>query len=201
MSISDFFIIFANDFRRGRKSPPSFCINRHRDAYYSPRCQHRNSLRQNMIDRQALADFIESRLKDTDCFLTELNVSPANVITVEIDSMLPIDIERCVELTRDIEAAFDRDVEDYELEVGSAGLTSPFKVRRQYEKYIGQDVEALTADGRKLHGKLRSAGPDSFTITIERKVKPEGAKKPVIEPEDITLGYDQVKYTRYDLKF
>lgn len=154
-----------------------------------------------MIDRQALADFIESRLKDTDCFLTELNVSPANVITVEIDSMLPIDIERCVELTRDIEAAFDRDVEDYELEVGSAGLTSPFKVRRQYEKYIGQDVEALTADGRKLHGKLRSAGPDCFTITIERKVKPEGAKKPVIEPEDITLGYDQVKYTRYDLKF
>ena len=154
-----------------------------------------------MIDRQALADFIESRLKDTDCFLTELNVSPANVITVEIDSMLPVDLERCVELTRDIEAAFDRDVEDYELEVGSAGLTSPFKVRRQYEKYIGQDVETLTADGRKLHGKLRSAGPDSFTITVGRKVKPEGAKKPVIEPEDITLGYDQVKYTRYDLKF
>ena len=154
-----------------------------------------------MIDRQALADFIESRLKDTDCFLTELNVSPANVITVEIDSMLPIDIERCVELTRDIEAAFDRDVEDYELEVGSAGLTSPFKVRRQYEKYIGQEVETLGSDGKKHRGILRSADDGGFTLAEEIKVRKEGAKRPVTETVDVYFRYDDVKYTKYLLQF
>lgn len=166
-------------------SPPSFCITRYLF----------------MIDRQALADFIEERLKGTDCFLTELKVSPTNVITVEIDSMNPVDIDRCVELTREIEAAFDRDEEDYELEVGSAGLTSPFKVHRQYEKYVGYDVETLTTDGRKLFGTLKSVGPDTFTLSVSRKVKPEGAKKPVMEQQEVVIPFDQVKYTRYDLKF
>lgn len=154
-----------------------------------------------MIDRQELVDFIEQQLKDTDYFLTDVKVTPQNEITVEIDSMGSVDIDECVALTRAIEAAFDRDKEDYELEVGSAGLTSPFKVRRQYEKYKGHEVEVLTLDGRKLHGLLLGCDDNGFTIRTERKVKPEGAKRPVIEPVEETFSYNDVKYTKYDLKF
>ena len=103
-----------------------------------------------MIDKKELQSFVEDQLKDSEYFLTDLKVTPSNEITVEIDSLTPGDIEECVRLTRAIEEAFDRDVEDYELEVGTAGLTSPLKVPRQYEKYLGQDLEVLTADGRKL---------------------------------------------------
>lgn len=154
-----------------------------------------------MIDINELRTFVEERLKDTEYFLTDLKITPANEITVEIDSMSPGDIEKCVELTHAIEEAFDRDVEDYELEVGTAGLTSPLKVRRQYDKYIGRDLEVLTTDGRKLHGMLRSADDDGIILTVEQKVKKEGQKKPVVEQVDTAIPFALIKKAVYDLKF
>ena len=154
-----------------------------------------------MIDKNELQAFIEGLLKDTEYFLTDLKVTPANEITVEIDSMTPGDIEECVRLTRAIEDAFDRDAEDYELEVGTAGLTSPLKVRRQYDKYVGRDLEVLTSDGRKLHGLLRSVADEGIILAVERKVKKEGSKKPVIETEEVDLPFSLIKRAVYDLKF
>lgn len=154
-----------------------------------------------MIDKNALKAFVEEQLKDSEYFLTDLKISPANEITVEIDSLTPGDIEECVKLTRAIEEAFDRDDEDYELEVGTAGLTSPLKVRRQYEKYIGRDLEVLTSDARKLHGMLRSVSDDGIVLAIQQKVKKEGSKKPVIETTDLDIPFSLIKRAVYDLKF
>ena len=151
-----------------------------------------------MIDKQALKQFIEQRLEGTDYFLVDLSVNAANEIKIEIDSMEGVDIDFCVELSREIEEAFPREPEDYELEVGSAGLTSPFKVLKQFEKNIGNKVEVLTADGRKLRGTLTEASPESFTIETMVKVKPEGAKRPVEQPKPETFAYSQVKSVVYD---
>lgn len=154
-----------------------------------------------MIDKKELEAFVEKQLEGTEYFLTDIKVSPTNEITVEIDSMTPGDIDECIKLTRAIESAFDRDVEDYELEVGTAGLTSPLKVKRQYEKYIGQDLEVLTKDGKKLHGMLRSVSDDGIVLSIEQKVKKEGVKKPVIETAQTDIPFTNVKKAVYDLKF
>lgn len=154
-----------------------------------------------MIDKNKLQAFVEGQLKDTEYFLTDLIVSPSNEITVEIDSLTPGDIEECVRLTRAIEDKFDRDKEDYELEVGTAGLTSPLKVPRQYEKYTGQDLEVLTTDGRKLHGMLRKVDENGIILAIQQKVKKEGVKKPVVETQDLELPYSLIKRAVYDLKF
>ncbi len=154
-----------------------------------------------MIDKKELQSFVEDYLKDSQYFLTDLKVTPTNEITVEIDSLTPGDIEECVRLTRAIEEAFDRDTEDYELEVGTAGLTSPLKVPRQYEKYIGQDLEVLTSDGRKLHGMLRKVDDNGIILAIEQKVKKEGSKKPVIETTELDLPFSNIKKAVYDLKF
>lgn len=154
-----------------------------------------------MIDKTSLRDFIESRLEGTDLYLVDLTVSATNEIVVEIDSDSSVDIDRCVKLSREIEQNFDRDDEDYELEVGSAGLTSPFKVWRQYRKYIGHEVETLAADGKKYKGILREAGPESFTLACEEKIRPEGAKRPVVQTVEHTFPYSDVKYTKYLLQF
>lgn len=154
-----------------------------------------------MIDKKALTDFIESRLENTDLFLVDVEVSPANEIKVEVDSMTGVDIDKCVELSREIEQQFDRDVEDYELEVGSVGITAPFKVRRQYEKNIGRDVEVIAGDGKKYKGTLLSAGEGSFTVAVEEKVKPEGAKRPVIRRVERSFNYSDVKQTKYLFQF
>lgn len=154
-----------------------------------------------MIDRTALTEFIESRLDGSDYFLVEVRVTPSNEITVEIDSMENVDIDFCVGLTREIEEAFPRDEEDYELEVGSAGLTSPFKVKKQYEKNIGNEVEVLGSDGRKYKGILTSAGDKEFSVVSLEKVRKEGSKRPVEEEVERVFPYNEVKYTKYLLQF
>lgn len=154
-----------------------------------------------MIDKTALTAFIEKQLTGTDLYLVDIKISPANGVTVEIDSDTNVDIDKCVALTKEIEKEFDRDVEDYELEVGSSGLTSPFKVLRQYKKYIGQEVEVLTTEGKKLKGTLLEANPESFSISCEEKVKHEGAKRPVIEKVEHVFKFSDVKSTKYLLQF
>ena len=137
-----------------------------------------------------------------DLFLVDVAISADNHIVVEIDSYEgSVSIDNCVAITRAVEQAFDRDKDDYELEVGSAGLTSPFKVKAQYEKNIGNDVEVLTAQGSKLKGVLSEVGDDTFTIKVAKKVKPEGAKRPVMVEEDVTIKYSETKYTKYLIQF
>ena len=154
-----------------------------------------------MIDKKILEEFIEKELEGTDQFLVDLEIGSDNLIKVEIDSDSMLDIDRCVELSRDIEKAFEPEIGDYELEVGTAGLTSPFKVKRQYKKNIGREVEVLTKEGKKLKGMLRKADEEGFVLETEEKVKPEGSKKPVLQKNEKSFGYDDVKYVKYLLKF
>ncbi len=154
-----------------------------------------------MIDKKMLTDVVEDAIKDSSLFLVDVQINPGNSIVVEIDSAEGVDIDSCAEITRKIEQAFDRDVEDYELEVGSAGLTSPFKVRGQYEKNIGNEVEVLTCDGRKLKGTLTEVDDETFTIEVTRKVKEPGAKRPVEVAEPTKLNYSDTKYVKYLIQF
>lgn len=154
-----------------------------------------------MIDKAEVIKTIEAAIAESDLFLVDVTVSRDNNIVVEIDSMDSVSIDDCAKINKAIEAVFDRDVEDYELEVGSAGLTSPFKVRQQYEKYEGEEVEVLSKDGRKLKGTLKESGEEGFTLTITKKVKPEGAKRPVEVEEDLKFNYSEIKYTKYLIQF
>ncbi len=156
-----------------------------------------------MIDRQIIEQIVERQLEGTDCFPVEITVSPDNRINVEIDSDTGVDIDLCAEITRAIEAEVDRDVEDYELEVGSAGLTSPLKIKRQYEKNLGNEMEVLTRDGRKLTGVLSAVTDDGskFTLEVSRKVKEPGQKRPVMKTEPVELEVSGCKYVRYLIKF
>jgi ribosome maturation factor RimP len=106
-----------------------------------------------------------------------------------------------VELSRFIESKLDREEEDYELEVGSAGIGQPFKVLQQYLIHIGKDVEVLTKEGKKLEGVLKEADETSFVVTVQKKVKPEGAKRPKLVDEDVTFMYEEIKYTKYLISF
>lgn len=154
-----------------------------------------------MIDKAALENFIDEQLAGTDCFLVELTISSDNEIKVEIDSMTPIDIDQCIKLTRQIEQKFDRDVEDYELEVGSSGLTSPLRTEKQYIKNIGNILDIVTTTGKKLQGRLSTASAEQITLETEVKVKKEGKKRPEIEKQTLTLPYSEIKKAVYHLEF
>ena len=83
-----------------------------------------------MLDKKLLSEVVNDAISGSDICVVDITVSADNVVDVELDSMGSIDIDTCVALSREIEKHFDRDVEDYELQLGSAGLTSPFKVKQ-----------------------------------------------------------------------
>ena len=154
-----------------------------------------------MIDRNIVSGIVGEWLEDKDYFLVDVTVSPDDKIVVEIDHAEGVWIDDCVDLSRFIESKLDREEEDYELEVGSAGIGQPFKVLQQYLIHIGREVEVLTKEGKKLDGILKDANEENFTLTIQRKVKLEGAKRPKLVDEDITFVYSEIKYTKYLISF
>ena len=154
-----------------------------------------------MISKELVRKLVDQWLDDKEYFLTDLTVSADNRIVVEIDHAEGVWIEDCVNLSRFIEDGLDRDEEDFELEVGSAGIGQPFKVRRQYEIHIGDDVEVLTAEGKKLVGTLDDVDETGFTVVTEEKVKHEGEKRPHIEEVEHRFDFSSVKWTRLHINF
>ncbi len=154
-----------------------------------------------MIEKSVVSRLVDEWLNEKDYFLVDVTVSPDNRIVVEIDHAEGVWIEDCVGLSRYIESHLDREQEDFELEVGSAGIGQPFKVLQQYINHIGQPVEVLLADGRKVTGVLKEAGEEHFTVGVSKKVKPEGAKRPKLVEEDETYTYNEIKYTKYLISF
>lgn len=154
-----------------------------------------------MIDKQMVIQLAEEKLASSGNYLVDVEIQPGNVIIVEIDNDETVCIDDCVELSRFIEEHLDRDSEDFELEVGSAGITSPFKILRQYQKNIGKEVEVLLASGMKLTGILKSADENGIVLTVEKQVKPEGAKRKITVEEDLAYTYNEIKSTKYLIRF
>ncbi len=154
-----------------------------------------------MIDKQMVIQLAEEKLASSGNYLVDVEIQPGNVIIVEIDNDEAVCIDDCVELSRFIEEHLDRDSEDFELEVGSAGITSPFKILRQYQKNIGKEVEVLLASGMKLTGILKSADENGIVLTVEKQVKPEGAKRKITVEEDLAYTYNEIKSTKYLIRF
>ena len=154
-----------------------------------------------MIEKNVVARIVNEWLEDKEYFLVDVTVSTDNKIVVEIDHAEGVWIEDCVELSRFIESKMNRDEEDFELEVGSAGVGQPFKVIQQYQNHIGKDVEVLASNGVKWTGTLTEVDDEKFSIITLKKVKPEGAKRPKLVEEQVTFTYDEIKYTKYLLSF
>ena len=154
-----------------------------------------------MIDKSIVKSLVEEWLDDKEYFLVDVEISKDNKIVVEIDHADGVWIEDCVELSRYIEDRLNRDEEDYELEVGSAGLGQPFKVPQQYINFVGKEVEVLDGDGKKMKGILKSVDGNDFVVTVKEKVKEEGKKHPELKDVDKTFQMDKVKYTKYLISF
>ena len=154
-----------------------------------------------MIEKDVISQLVEEKLASSDNYLVDVVIKPGNLIIIEIDNDEGVCIDDCAELSRYIEEHLDREVEDFELEVGSAGVTAPFKILRQYVKNIGNEVEMLLKNGIKLSGVLKSADEKGVVVTVEKQEKPEGSKRKMTVVEDQSYTFDEIKYTKYLIRF
>lgn len=154
-----------------------------------------------MITKEKIEEIIADTVKEKNAFIVDIKVSSSNKINIEIDSEEGFTIEDCVEVSRLIESELDREEEDFELEVASAGLSEPFKVIQQYQKNLGKDVETLTRGGIKIKGVLLNVTEEGFEIEESKMVKVEGKKKKQPVTEKHWFDFDDVKSTTIIIKF
>ena len=104
-------------------------------------------------------------------------------------------------MSRHIEFSLDRETEDFELNVMSPGLTEPFKILRQYKKNIGQQVDIVTKENKKINGKLISVNDLSILLETKTKEKVEGKKGKQLLINNINLTFNQIKETKIVISF
>ncbi len=149
-----------------------------------------------MITEKQLTGLIEEYFKGSDKFLIELNLKPSNRIMVFIDGDHGVLIEDCQKLSRYIEQALDRDTEDFDLTVSSAGADKPFRVLRQYQNHLGKVLDVATVDGMKLQGLLMLANEEG--IKIEQEIK---KSKKEIEKQEVALKFAEIKSAKVIISF
>ncbi len=130
-----------------------------------------------MITEAKIKDLIDARIEGTDLFVVDVHITSTNKIDILLDGLNGVGINDCVNVSRGVENSLDRDQGDFELNVSSAGLDMPFKVRQQYEKNVGRSVKVITMNGHKHEGILISESEDCIEIQYEEKVRVNGRKK------------------------
>ncbi len=155
-----------------------------------------------MITKETIKTLVEEWLKKGNYFLVDIMMNgDDDRIVIEIDHADGVWIEDCAALSRFLQEKVGDEMGDYELEVGSAGLGQPFKVEQQYANHIGDDVEVIDADGKKIVGVLKSVEGRTFVLSTQEKQIPEGKKRPVKVDVDKTYSMYEVKSTKYLLNF
>lgn len=165
-----------------------------------------------MISKKKVMELIDERISElgNGLFVVDLNISANNVIHVELDKHVGnVTINDCMSVSRNVEHNLDREEEDFELHVSSAGLDKPFRVLAQYVKNIGREVKVVTLEGKKLEGILKAASETEITLETSKMERPESdglslsksKKKKELIVEQHVFPLDQIKETKIVISF
>lgn len=146
-----------------------------------------------MIDKFKVLDIIKESLEGSDKFLVNMKITPDNRIFVDIDGDNGINIDDCILLSRTIENQLNRDEDDFELNVSSAGADSPLKMPRQYRRHVGRVLTVETFDDTTFEGTLTQCDNETFVLQTK------GTKK--VAPQVLTFNYADVRTAKVVLKF
>ncbi|GAB4324409.1 MAG: ribosome maturation factor RimP [Bacteroidales bacterium] len=146
-----------------------------------------------MIEQKKIEKLALEALESDKHFLVEVNVSTGNVVDVFIDGDEGVDIDTCVAVSRYIEHSLDREKEDFELRVSSPGLDRPFKLRRQYRRFIGKKVRLKLTGGDRVTAEVLRVDEDSLQVLIPKTGKTPAAERS-IPWEEIESGKPVISF-------
>jgi len=131
-----------------------------------------------MILKENIKDLIGPYLENHSLFLVDIEINAENDIevTVESEDSL-VELEDCVQISKIVEQGLDREMEDFSLTVTSAGLDRPFKVLKQYLKYVGKEVEVVLKNGLKYTALISSADESGIWVCRYKLEKVENKKR------------------------
>ncbi|MBX3240399.1 MAG: ribosome maturation factor [Chitinophagaceae bacterium] len=145
-------------------------------------------------------ELITDLLTDSpDCFLVEVKVKPTNNIRVFLDADGGISLAKCITYNRALYKQIEEKglfpAGDFSLEVSSPGLDEPLKLKRQYKKNVGRNVEVVLLDGSRIEGKLTTVGEEEMVV---EETRGKNKKKEVVQH---TIFFNNIKTTKIQIQF
>ena len=153
------------------------------------------------IEKDKIVAAVEDWIESEEMFLVDVVSKSGNRFAVYIDSKSGVSIDECVNLSRHLNAKFDRESQDYELIVSSPGLDMPLKVKAQFEKYMNKSVSVLLEDGGKMKGILKNYSDTELELEIKRKVRVENKKKKELIIEVKKIEQKEIKAVKPVVSF
>lgn len=154
-----------------------------------------------MRTKEEVLSAVNQLIDGKEVFLVDVKVSTNSVIEVYIDGLKGVNVEKCIQISRELEALLDREKEDFELTVGSAGIGVPFKVDGQFYKNIGSEVDVKPIVGAPFKAVLKDFDGVNVTLQVEEKVAVEGKKKKEIVVKERILARNEIKQIKDIIKF
>jgi len=154
-----------------------------------------------LITEELITEIANKLLKETDRFITRLQVLTGNRIEIWIDGDSPVKIVDCVELSRFIEGELNRDNEDFSLEVSSHGANAPLVMWRQYPKHIGRSFQLSLTDNSVVEGELAALTKEELELTYTVREKKTVGKGKLTVHKSIKVPFNRIKESRIKLKF
>jgi ribosome maturation factor RimP len=157
-----------------------------------------------MLDKNIIQTLAEERINELNSgiYIVELSISTSNVIHVEIDKLKGgVSVEDCMSVSRNIEHNLDREKEDFELHVSSAGLDKPLRHLNQYAKNIGRTLAVVSLDGKKTEGELVKVSDEGIVLRLMSKQLDEKKKKKILVEEILEFPFSQIKEAKIVISF
>jgi ribosome maturation factor RimP len=154
-----------------------------------------------MITKEVVLELIQDKLEDNNCFVVELKIGEGNSISLEIDSFAGITVQDCISFSKAVEYNFDREIEDFSLQVSSAGLDKPLRVREQYQKNVGRNVKVVRLEGNVVKGELKEVNEEGIVIEYSYKERIEGRKKKETIVNQEKINFNNIKETTIIISF
>jgi ribosome maturation factor RimP len=153
------------------------------------------------MNQAALKDIVDEALAlNESLYLIELSISVNNKVQVVVDGDNGVSLSETMRISRVINDNFDREVEDFSLEVSTPDIAHPLKVKRQYIKNLNRILKVKTEE-EELEGTLVTADEDKIVLQWKaRELKPVGKGKVTVD-KTATLEYTEIKEAKVKILF
>ena len=150
-----------------------------------------------MITERQIKELTEELFAGTEFFLVEVQLRTGNRITIFIDGDNHVSIDECRRLSQFLEERLDREKEDFDLTVSSAGLDRPFSLPRQFRKKTGREIDLTTKAGINMTGTIQSADETGFELLPPQPKKLKAGQE--ILP--VRLSFEEIKTAKEIISF
>ena len=153
------------------------------------------------MDHTNVTDLVNEALAlNESLYLIDLSISESNKIKVTIDGDKGVPLSECIRVSRNVEHNFDREEEDFSLEVSTPDISNPLKVKRQYIKNLNRILKVTTSE-QEMEGVLVEADEDKIVLNWKaREPKPIGKGKVTVQ-KTATILYKDIKEAKVKIVF